>query len=251
MPHPFALFLAKEWDSAGLNSAKIGDVKDSESQALRFLHSRGFSRAIYEPDGNVPPDFLVDGRIAVEVRRMNYTYIDKTVHTEGVESSQIALMRYMKRLLPAFGAPMTGQSWFVRFWFKRPLPPFATLRRDIKHALASFCDGPITDRKIPIGDQFNLFLSPCSTARSNRFVLLGYVDRNAGGWLIPDLRNNIQVCIKEKTEKIARMRTRYPEWWLVLVDHISFGQREPLNVKHDWDKVILINPLKPEEGYEV
>jgi hypothetical protein len=79
----------------------------------------------------------------------------------------------------------------------------------------------------------------------------GYVDRNAGGWLIPELEKNIRICVKKKTEKIANIRAKYPEWWLILVDHIGFGQMESMDVRHDWDRVILINPLKPEEGYEI
>jgi hypothetical protein len=47
------------------------------------------------------------------------------------------------------------------------------------------------------------------------------------------------------------MRAKYPEWWLILIDHIGYGAREPIHVDHDWDKVILVNPLNPELGYEV
>jgi hypothetical protein len=46
----------------------------SETLAYNHLVFRGFSSPVYEPDGNVPPDFLLDGRIAVEVAgstRMN------------------------------------------------------------------------------------------------------------------------------------------------------------------------------------
>ena len=46
-------------------------MDDSEKLVEEFLIDRGFSNVIYEPDGKVPPDFLVNGRIAVEVRRLN------------------------------------------------------------------------------------------------------------------------------------------------------------------------------------
>ncbi|MGA2217939.1 MAG: hypothetical protein ABSG51_07625 [Terracidiphilus sp.] len=226
-------------------------MNDSEAQALRYLSSLGFAQVVYEPDGNVPPDFLVNGRVAVEVRRLNFNYVDEAGHVEGVENSQFALLRYMRRLLPTFGPPKAGQSWIVRFWFKRPLPPLDKLRRAIQVALSRFRDGQLGDQEISISDQFTLYLFPCTVAFPNRFVLGGYVDRNAGGWVVSELEKNIQICVKEKTGKITRMRAKYPEWWLVLVDHIGFGQKESLNVRHEWDKVILINPLKPEEGYEV
>jgi hypothetical protein len=74
-------------------------MNDSEAQALKYLSSLGYSQVVYEPDGRIPPDFLVKGRIAIEVRRLNYNYIDEAGHVQGVETSQFALMRYMRGLL--------------------------------------------------------------------------------------------------------------------------------------------------------
>ena len=42
----------------------------SEKIAYDFLLHQGFKSIVYEPDGNVPPDFLADGRVAIEVRRL-------------------------------------------------------------------------------------------------------------------------------------------------------------------------------------
>jgi len=46
-------------------------MNDSEKSVYEYLVGQGFGTVVYEPDGKVPPDFLVDGRIAVEVRRLN------------------------------------------------------------------------------------------------------------------------------------------------------------------------------------
>ena len=45
-------------------------MDSSERIAYQYLSHQGFSDVAYEPDGNVPPDFLLNGRIAVEVRRL-------------------------------------------------------------------------------------------------------------------------------------------------------------------------------------
>lgn len=156
-------------------------MNSSEAQALKYLSSLGFTRIAHEPDGKISPDFLVNGKIAVEVRRLNYHYVDETGCPQGVENSQFALLRYMRSLLPTFGPPRGGQSWIVRFWFARTLPPLTKLRKTIKSALTSFCDGPTEDQEISISDQLTLYLFPCTTLFPNRFVLGGYVDRNAGG----------------------------------------------------------------------
>jgi len=46
-------------------------MDSSERIVYQYLSYQGFSDVAYEPDGNVPPDFLLNGRIAVEVRRLN------------------------------------------------------------------------------------------------------------------------------------------------------------------------------------
>ena len=46
-------------------------MDSSENIVFAYLSHLGFQEVVYEPDGNVPPDFLLDGRIAVEVRRLN------------------------------------------------------------------------------------------------------------------------------------------------------------------------------------
>jgi len=44
-------------------------MDEAEMLSEAFLRSRGFKAVVYEPDGNIPPDFLCDTRVAVEVRR--------------------------------------------------------------------------------------------------------------------------------------------------------------------------------------
>ena len=74
---------------------------------------------------------------------------------------------------------------------------------------------------------------------------------DCGGWLGSELQRNVQIAVEEKTKKIEKRRSNYPEWWLILVDQVGYGMEEPFSVKHDWDKVVLINPQQPSQGYEV
>jgi hypothetical protein len=46
-------------------------MDQSEQLAKQYLCALGFESIVYEPDGNIPPDFLADDRVAVEVRRLN------------------------------------------------------------------------------------------------------------------------------------------------------------------------------------
>ena len=56
----------------------------SEKVVFQYLKSRGFINIVYEPDGNIPPDFTIDGRNAVEVRRLNENEKTTTGH-RGLE----------------------------------------------------------------------------------------------------------------------------------------------------------------------
>ncbi|MEZ4719401.1 MAG: hypothetical protein R2851_25450 [Caldilineaceae bacterium] len=52
-------------------------MDDSERKAYEdTFAAQGFENVVYEPDGNIPPDFLVDERIAIEVRRLNQNFVD-------------------------------------------------------------------------------------------------------------------------------------------------------------------------------
>ena len=81
----------------------------TERQVFEYLSSKGFKNIAYEPDGNVPPDFLVDGRIAVEVRRLN-EHDDFETDPRGLEEVAIPLNAKFLRLLASFGPPTDGAA---------------------------------------------------------------------------------------------------------------------------------------------
>jgi len=97
-------------------------MDESEQKAQIFLESLGYSNISPEPDGNIPPDLLVDKTIAVEVRRLNQNIIGETGY-QGLEQVEIPLWMKMRKLLASFGPSSTGVSWFVSYRFRRPLVP--------------------------------------------------------------------------------------------------------------------------------
>jgi hypothetical protein len=68
-----------------------------EKIAEAYLKSLGFKNVVFEPDGNIPPDFSMDGRIAVEVRRLNQHFFTKD-EVRGLEEGRLPLFK----LLPEF-----------------------------------------------------------------------------------------------------------------------------------------------------
>jgi hypothetical protein len=234
-------------------------MDQSERRALEFLKAEGFQNIEYEPDGNVPPDFLVDGHIAVEVRRLN-----QNVSTEdgfkGLEEDEIPLLNSINKLLHSLGPPGDGGSWFVWVTFKRPLLDWARLKLQIRSSLEAFhpaTSGP--ERDIKVTDHLKLRLRRAGDRHEDRFLLGGAGDLDAGGWVVPEVARNLNLCIAEKWSKIAPVRSRYPKWWLLLLDRISYGSPHVLKDglmevgidRAGWDRIVLIDPTNPKRHYEV
>ena len=59
-------------------------MKLEEKIAETYFKSIGFKNIVFEPKGNRTPDFVIDGEIAIEVRRLNQFHngnpIEKVKH---------------------------------------------------------------------------------------------------------------------------------------------------------------------------
>ena len=84
-------------------------MDSTEAHVGAHLKHRGFTDVAYEPDGNVPPDFLVYGTIAIEVRRLNQNHFGES-KAKGLEEVAIPLWNKIKTLLSSLGAPARGDS---------------------------------------------------------------------------------------------------------------------------------------------
>lgn len=232
----------------------------SEKLVQDHLHHRGYVDVMYEPDGNVPSDFLVNGAIAIEVRRLNQNHFAGP-DAKGLEEVAISLRDKVKDLFSSMGAPTKSESWFVHFEFSRPVENWKTLRKKLRSALAAFRDGTKQERAvIAKGRNFELEVF-CRTSKphATMFVLAGYTDKESGGWLLAEMETNIRYCANEKEEKISEVRSKYPEWWLVLVDRIGCGLdnfdremfRDQVSIAHTWDKIVIIDPQDHTRWFEI
>jgi len=232
-------------------------MDSSETIAFEFLKSR-FSNIEYEPDGNVPPDFLVEDRIAIEVRRLNQNFIAGHI-PRGLEESRIPLWQKVENFLKSLGPPKGNKSFFVFFRFRRPLPEWKELADEIRAKLMTLNITEVNGMKdIFISEKFDLTVFPASNLWKDAFLLGGCIDRDAGGFVLAEVERNLRICIEEKTKKISPYREKYPEWWLLLIDHIAHGldsldrdqSRKLIRIDHSWDKIILLNPENPSWFFE-
>lgn len=235
-------------------------MKNSDKWAYEYLAHRGFANIVYEPDGNMPPDFLVDGRVAVEARRLNQN--EKAANgPRGLEELWKPLAAAVTKVIATMGPPSAGSSWFVRYSFRRPLPPWKELERLLAVALRSFRDqSNHQPGKLRVSANFSLTFFRAERAHPTFFVLGSSSDKESGGFVMGEMVRNLQICVADKTRKVARVRNRYPEWWLVFEDRIAYGDldesernrlRELVKLDGGWDKIILVNPLNHAIGFDI
>jgi len=222
----------------------------SEEHAQRYLQHLGLKGIRYEPDGNQPPDFATDDSIAVEVRRLNQHFEHGGDHV-ALEHDAYPTVNGMNRLLASFGESKNDRSWWVHCRFRRPMPKWKELEPDVRTVLSEInSSGGAPDDPVWVHRSLTLQIVPCDEPENRLFVFAGYTDHNAGGWVLHELQQNIQLCVDEKMRKVAPFRASYARWWLILVDHTGLGthgqQRAALQqhvrVRHDWDRVAILNP---------
>ncbi len=236
-------------------------MDESERIAERYLKSAGFGEVKYEPDGNVPPDFLVDGRIAIEVRRLNQNHECTTGKAKGREEVFIPFFRGLEQYLPTI-APSQGRgSWYVVPCFSRPLEKWPVLRQKINAALLEFARAPSKKPSpIHITPHLELLLDgPTEKFYPGLFVLGAALDEDQGGGVLSEVLRNLAICVPEKQAKVAAYRAKYPEWWLVLTNHIGHTLtpedqcriRDLFQVSNTFDKIILVNRHDPADAFEI
>ena len=235
-------------------------MDSTEQLARSYLETLGFANIVFEPDGGVPPDFLLDGRIAVEVRRLNQNVESTAGETEGLEESFLPLWRKLCEYLPIVAPSTGGESWYVGIRMSRPLEPWRKIQPQLKRALTAFTTDPDRDEvTLRVTPHLTIDLKRAGRAYPGFFMLGSGIDRDAGGFVVAEVYRNLQLCIAEKERKIERCRDKYPEWWLVLLDHIGYSldseSRSQLRtlptIRSAFSKVILVNPNSPANAYEV
>jgi hypothetical protein len=235
----------------------------AEAISKAFLKRIGFANVVHEPDGNVPPDFLCDGRVAVEVRRLLQLDSRVTGRPKGLLEDSFPLQARIQNLLSSIGPSVGGRSWYVLYQFRRPIPKWTAIETFFKDSAASLEDylgagsEPVRHK---LSASFSANFYEAAPGRNEQLLVFGgYNDLDAGGWLLAELAVSLRACILEKSEKVSRVRGRYPEWWLVLVDYITDGidlegrnaVGHSLNLLHDWDKVLLLEPSAGAEAIEI
>jgi hypothetical protein len=194
----------------------------AEVLVARWLTSLGYQGVVHEPDGNVPPDLLVDGRIAVEVRRFTQVR-DLDGHIEGLAQTTIPLVHGLLAELRQCGPPTDGQSWFVFLSFRGSFR-WSSLKSKVRTQLELFSPQSFSEPvRVQVNERVSLSFCPAGEQLDHRFLLGGYSDHEAGGWVVAEVIKSMKTFVAEKSRKVMSYVRNYPEWWLVMVDTTGLG----------------------------
>lgn len=217
-----------------------------------FLCNQGHRLIQYEPDGNIPPDFLIDDQIAIEVRRLNENYFNGN-SIEGLEEKQISLFKVVKDVLNKYNniTRTITDSYVLAMEYARPIGNLKEIKRHLDQELHSFIQNQnrSTPHSIVISNSLKITLLKHSIANNPLFCICFEIDNNSGGLLEYLHISNINYCISEKTSKIQKYHNKYKKWWLIFVDAIGWDfyswesdrTRQSIHKTTLWDKIIIVD----------
>ncbi|MHA1235955.1 MAG: hypothetical protein ACTSQL_12855 [Promethearchaeota archaeon] len=216
-------------------------MKPEESIANQYLLGLGLGQVVFEPDGNIPPDFSIGETIGVEVRRLNQQYFGSS-DPEGLEQLSFRLWDLIEKEISKFDSKYNGITYFIGVEYHRPYNESAkSTSKSIREELHNFLlSGVPTPTDLPINTTLLFSMYSASPVPGRTFILAGGLDHDSGGAILPMYIDNINYCIEQKSKKIEPYFNKYEEWWLLLVDVMGWG----LDIKDNAFVKSKINSLK-------
>lgn len=228
-----------------------------ETIVAKFLVSKGYRNIQYEPDGSIPPDFLVNNKIAIEVRRLNKHFKQRGTKIP-IEELEFGLIRKVRRKIESYKVYNYRNSTVISLHYSRPLIETKELLADLEVILKRNAIDTNEVRWENVNENLSLKFSPYDGDLGSYYHVGFDHDLDSGGLAVANIYENLDFVIKEKEEKVKHYLDKYQEWWLVLVDYISYTidnhdmqQLKSLpKPKYLFNKIFIIPPMSPEHGLE-
>lgn len=221
-----------------------------EQLIIDCLQGQGFSNICYEPDGNVPPDILLNDKIAIEVRRLNQNQIIDN-RLRGLEEDEHALNGFLTKIMKTVSDKTFNKSAFVAWSFSRPLPKKKEIKKKVSHILEIHKPFIGEHKKYKIDENFKLYFFPSTNKNQYQYEFGMSSDSDSGCLVVGSIYENLKLIIAEKERKIQNYKWRYSEWWLAVIDTIGYGltnldieQFQNLEkIESQFDRILLVSPL--------
>lgn len=235
----------------------------AEQAAEKFLAQHGVPT--HEPDGNIPPDFVLPGGIAIKVRRLNMVTPSNwqwdglpgtpgdpsggsaSPRTSDLSTRAIPIRQAMEKICQEASDGSRADSYWISLRFDRSSSLDRAERQTLKNKLKAVSG---LSKRTKVFDQAGICIhaTPAKTKLAQQFCLTTIAGEQAGGWENDICRDVLLHAIKDKQSKVAPYHSKYREWWLVLVGCMAFlaseNQSRPSldNLSTTFDRVIVIDP---------
>lgn len=221
-------------------------MNTDESIAERYLLSLGDVQ--FEPDGNITPDFLLNSKIAIEVRRLNQNYRTKN-GAEGLENARSKLHSALNDELQNHPVRDPNQKYFLAVRYKRDLGEIKEIKEALRLVINEFETlGEIIPFRRKLSKNVEIEFLAKANNTDKKYALGIFSDHDSGGWVVDMYSTEVNHASSEKASKISPHQSKYQEWWLILVDHLcgldqeSLAETKKYLVKPScFSKVIVLN----------
>jgi hypothetical protein len=232
-------------------------IKPGEQVAIEYFQSKGYSDIIHEPDGNVPPDLVIDGFIAIEVRRLNQFKRMNGLNLP-LEDLEYSLMPRVRKLMESVTCEYSHTT-YVSIDYKRPLKVDKILMDDIEKLLHLHIKSLDLKMHYQVRNNLRVRFWPTKKNYGRPYVWASSSDGDGGGFVVANILESLNIIIKEKQRKILPYKSKYDVWWLAVNDKIGFGiddidldqLNSAFNIKTFFERIIFISPFDSLKGMEL
>lgn len=221
-----------------------------EQLVIDCLIHQGYTEIEFEPDGNIPPDILVDNKIAIEVRRLNQNEITEEGFN-GLEEDEFSVQGIMRKILQESSDETFDKSAFVGYYFNRPIPTKKEIKKYVSEILENHKSIIDEEREYVLNKNFRMNIFPSATKLNQQYQYGMSSDNDSGGFVVSLIYENLKLIIPEKDEKTSKYRERYSEWWLAVVDKIGYGLSDLDSkqfhnlpkIENSFDRLLLVSAI--------
>jgi hypothetical protein len=139
----------------------------------------------------------------------------------------------LRQVLESFDKSFDGHTYWVAITYKRPLREGGKkIAQEMTKTLSSFLKGARQSPcRLQVNDKIEFEIIPSKTVVQNRVFRHAITsDDDSGGLVVQMYIENINYCIRDKQKKIAPIKDKYKEWWLILVDTMMSWNLESYEV---------------------
>ncbi len=136
------------------------------------------------------------------------------------------LKNAMDEVFRSFDVNYRGNSYSVGYSFSRPMKSIKSVKKELIDQLKRFLDRNIpVPATFSVSNKLEINLYSRIPHPGKTFRLAGNMDDDDDGSVHVYI-DNINLCIREKNQKIESYKDRYPERWLALVDKTFYYPNE-------------------------